>query len=63
LGWCRAPRRPATTRAACGGKDVFVHITTLERAGLSKLVEGQRVRMMVGPGEKGPEAMSIELVD
>jgi cold shock CspA family protein len=26
-------------------------------------VEGQRVRMMVGPGEKGPEAMSIELVD
>jgi CspA family cold shock protein len=23
-----------------GGKDVFVHITTLERAGLSKLVEG-----------------------
>ena len=46
-----------------GGKDVFVHITTLERAGLSKLVEGQRVRMIIGPGEKGPEAMSIELLD
>jgi len=45
-----------------GGKDVFVHITTLERRGLSKLVEGQRVRMIVAQGEKGPEAVSIELL-
>jgi CspA family cold shock protein len=26
-----------------GGKDVFVHIRALERAGLSNLVEGQKV--------------------
>jgi CspA family cold shock protein len=26
-----------------GGKDVFVHISALERAGLSNLVEGQKV--------------------
>ena len=26
-----------------GGKDVFVHITAVERAGLDTLVEGQRV--------------------
>jgi cold shock protein len=26
-----------------GGKDVFVHITALERAGLSTLNEGQKV--------------------
>lgn len=26
-----------------GGKDVFVHITALERAGLSKLDDGQKV--------------------
>jgi CspA family cold shock protein len=26
-----------------GGKDVFVHATALERAGLSGLVEGQKV--------------------
>ncbi len=26
-----------------GGKDVFVHATALERAGISQLVEGQKV--------------------
>jgi CspA family cold shock protein len=26
-----------------GGKDVFVHITAVERAGMDTLVEGQRI--------------------
>ena len=43
-----------------GGKDVFVHVTALARAGLSGLVEGQRVRMQVGQGQKGLEAQKIE---
>src|SRR5688572_7192142 len=46
-----------------GGKDVFVHATTLERGGLSGLAEGQRVRMQIGPGQKGPEVRSIKLLD
>ena len=46
-----------------GGKDVFVHATTLERGGLSRLIEGQRVRMQVGQGQKGQEARSIKLLD
>ena len=46
-----------------GGKDVFVHATTLDRSGLSELAEGQRVRMQIGQGQKGPEARSIELLD
>jgi CspA family cold shock protein len=46
-----------------GGKDVFVHATTLERGGLSGLAEGQRVRMQIGQGQKGPEARSIQLLD
>jgi cold shock CspA family protein len=45
-----------------GGKDVFVHATTLDRSGLSGLAEGQRVRMQIGQGQKGPEARSIELL-
>ncbi len=48
---------------ANGGKDVFVHASALARAGLSGLVEGQRVRMQVGQGQKGLEARSIELLD
>jgi CspA family cold shock protein len=46
-----------------GGNDVFVHATALARAGLSELIEGQRVRMKMGQGKKGLEAQSIELLD
>jgi cold shock protein len=46
-----------------GGKDVFVHASALARGGLSGLVEGQRVRMQIGQGQKGLEARSIKLLD
>jgi CspA family cold shock protein len=46
-----------------GGKDVFVHATTLEGSGLSGLAAGQRVRMQIGQGQKGLEARSIKLLD
>jgi cold shock protein len=45
------------------GGDVFVHVTTLDRSGLSELPEGRRVRMQISQGQKGPEARSIELLD
>jgi CspA family cold shock protein len=43
-----------------GGKDVFVHITAVERSGVGQLQENQRVRMKVQQGQKGLEAVSIE---
>jgi CspA family cold shock protein len=46
-----------------GGKDVFVHATALARAGLSGLVEGQRVQMQIGEGKKGLEAQTIKPLD
>jgi CspA family cold shock protein len=36
-----------------GSKDVFVHISALERAGLHTLNEGQRVQFDVVPGKDG----------
>jgi len=45
-----------------GGKDVFVHIRAIERAGLSTLHENQRVRFTGKEGQKGPEADGIEVV-
>ncbi len=44
-----------------GGKDVFVHATALEQAGLQPLQEGQSVRMNVVQGAKGPEVSSISV--
>ena len=44
-----------------GGKDVFIHATVLERAGLPPLQEGQAVRTTVVKGAKGLEVGSISL--
>jgi CspA family cold shock protein len=45
-----------------GGKDVFVHISTLEKSGLTGLAEGQPVIVDVVEGRKGMEAARIRLV-
>jgi CspA family cold shock protein len=60
--WYNAEKGFGFVGSEDGGKDVFVHATTLERCGLSGLAEGQRVRMKVGQGQKGREARSIELL-
>lgn len=39
-----------------GGKDVFVHISAVERAGLTSLNEGQQVEFDVVPGRDGRSA-------
>ena len=36
-----------------GSKDAFVHISAVERAGLSTLNEGQRVTYELQPGRNG----------
>jgi cold shock protein len=45
-----------------GGKDIFVHASALNRAGIADLAEGQRVAVNVIDGRKGPEAASLRLI-
>jgi CspA family cold shock protein len=45
-----------------GGKDIFVHASALERAGIMGLAEGQRVAVDVADGQKGPEAVGLRLI-
>jgi cold shock protein len=45
-----------------GGKDIFVHASALNRAGLTELAEGQRVAVDMVEGGKGPEAINIRLI-
>jgi CspA family cold shock protein len=45
-----------------GGRDVFVHITAVERAGLKSLVEGQRISFDVEPDKKGKGPKAVNLV-
>ena len=46
-----------------GAKDVFVHATALEAAGLRELADGQKVSFETEPDRtgKGPKAVKIEL--
>ena len=45
-----------------GGKDIFVHASVLDRAGITGLAEGQRVAVDVAHGGKGPEAAGLRLI-
>jgi cold shock protein len=42
-------------------KDLFVHISVLERAGLGALQQAQAVRVSIVEGRKGREVGAIEL--
>ncbi|MDD2795309.1 MAG: cold-shock protein [Acidocella sp.] len=59
--WYNATKGFGFISPQSGGKDVFVHATALEQAGLPPLQEGQSVRMNVVQGAKGPEVSSISV--
>ena len=43
-----------------GGKDVFVHATAVETAGMRSLEEGQRVSFDVQPDARGSKAVNLK---
>ena len=45
-----------------GGKDVFVHVTAVQAAGLRGLNEGQQVFFEVEADKRGPKAVNLKLV-
>ena len=46
-----------------GGKDVFVHVSAVERSGLTTLSENQRVNFDTEPDPrgKGPKAVNLSV--
>ena len=43
-----------------GSKDVFVHISAVERSGLGYLTDGQRVSFDVQQDTRGPKAVNLQ---
>jgi CspA family cold shock protein len=43
-----------------GAKDVFVHATAVEDAGMRSLSEGQRVSFDIQPDAKGSKAVNLK---
>ncbi|HXS42122.1 MAG TPA: cold-shock protein [Stellaceae bacterium] len=46
-----------------GGKDVFVHISAVERAGMGSLAEGQKIKYDVAMDRGKPAAANLSLAD
>ena len=43
-----------------GGKDVFVHVSAVEAAGMSVLAEGQRISFDTQSDAKGDKAVNLK---
>ena len=59
--WYSAAKRFGFIVRDEGGKDIFVHASVLQRAGIESLSPGQRVTVDIVEGRKGPEASAIRL--
>ena len=59
--WFNATKGYGFIQPDDGGKDVFVHVSALERSGLRTLAEGALVEVDLRQGKKGPEADRIQL--
>ena len=44
-----------------GGKDVFVHATAVEAAGIRSLAEGQTVSFDIQPDQRGAKAVNLKV--
>jgi cold shock protein len=61
--WFSAEKGMGFVTAEDGGKDVFIHISVVKKAGLADLSEGQRISMRITETDKGRKAVSVEAVD
>jgi cold shock protein len=51
--WFNAQKGYGFIQPDDGSKDVFVHISALEKAGMASLQEGQKLSFEVLPGKQG----------
>ncbi len=62
--WFNAQKGFGFIQPESGSRDVFVHISAVERAGLSGLDEGQKVTFDIERGRDGRESASnLQLAD
>ena len=59
--WYNPTKRFGFIEPEEGDKDIFVHVTAVESAGLSGLFEGQKVQYVLSTGEDG-RSSAIDLV-
>ena len=61
--WFNAQKGYGFIQPEDGSKDVFVHISAVERAGLGSLHEGQRISYQLERGQQGKtSAVDLQVV-
>ena len=61
--WFNAQKGYGFIQPQDGGKDVFVHISAVERAGLGSLNEGQKVKYDIAKDRGKDAAANLQLAD
>lgn len=61
--WFNAQKGFGFIRPDDGGKDVFVHISAVERAGMGGLAEGQKIKYDVAMDRGKPAAANLSAAD
>ena len=62
--WFNASKGYGFIEPTDGGKDVFIHISAVEKAGIASLKEGQKIQFEVVAGQNGKSsAENIRLAD
>lgn len=46
-----------------GGNELFVHFSEVQAAGYKELKAGQRIRYILGQGERGDFAKQVEVIN
>jgi CspA family cold shock protein len=60
--WFNATKGYGFIKPDGGGKDVFVHITAVEKSGIGQLKEGQRVSFKELTEAKGSKAVDLAVI-
>ena len=62
--WFNASKGYGFIEPTDGGKDVFIHISALQKAGIASLNEGQKIQFEVVAGQNGKSsAENVKLAD
>ncbi len=60
--WFNAEKGFGFIKPDDGGQDLFVHHSAIQMRGFRALQENQRVTFDVGQGQKGPQAVNVNLI-
>lgn len=45
-----------------GGQDIFIGVGALQKSNVDRLESGQKVRMYIRPGKRGPQAVRVDVL-